>query len=147
MFRKILVPLDGSGFSEAVLPMVKDIAEPGAEIDVLRVATLQMPYYAETPLNYQDLFERDRRECLTYADAVAASLRQEGLNARSFVEEGLAADTILNFADRGQIDLIAMATHGQTGLTRWLLGSVADKVSHAAHVPVLLVRPEPPAGG
>ena len=66
-----------------------------------------------------------------------------GVKASVVMKEDLtAANAILDYADHNGVDLIAMSTHGRSGIGRWLMGSVADKVVHGAKMPVLLVRPD-----
>jgi nucleotide-binding universal stress UspA family protein len=68
-------------------------------------------------------------------------LEKDGLKVSTQVGTGGAADGIIDYADRMQAELIAMTTHGRSGIARWLMGSVADKVARGANVPVLLIRP------
>jgi nucleotide-binding universal stress UspA family protein len=71
---------------------------------------------------------------------VIAALKNRGINARTEVAVGAAADEIIRFADEIQADIVAMSTHGRSGISRWAFGSTADKVLHAGNIPVLLVR-------
>jgi nucleotide-binding universal stress UspA family protein len=143
MFKKILVPLDGSSWSEAVLPQVRALArEQQAEVDLLRVSTAALHVYSEVPFNYAELIERDIADCKRYVEAIAEDLRKDGLTVATSVVDGYVAEAILDFADQNKVDLIAMSTHGRSGVRRMLLGSTADRVVHGAHMPILLVRPE-----
>ena len=78
-------------------------------------------------------------------ELLAQRLKIEGVSTSIEVAEGHTAEAILDCAKHSHADLIAMTTHGRSGLGRWWLGSVADKVVRASHIPVLLVRPEEPA--
>jgi len=143
MFKKILVPLDGSTWSEAVLPHVRVLArEQQAEVDLLRISTAALHVYSEVPFNYAELIERDIADCKRYVEAIAESLRKEGITVVTSVVDGYVAEAILDFAEQNKVDLIAMSTHGRSGVRRMLLGSTADRVVHGARTPVLLVRPE-----
>ncbi len=143
MYRKILVPLDGSEFAEASLPHVRALAEcTGAEIILLRVVT--QPIHAYTtpdPLLYRSVRQDTVAECATYLDEVASNLEAEGFKVTTETCTGPVAETILEFAQEVHADLIAMSTHGRSGLARWFIGSIADKVVRAATLPVLLARP------
>lgn len=147
MFKRILVPLDGSRLAEGVLPHVKALASYGAtDVILIRVATHQFStFYLDDPQVVKGLLEADRAECQSYLNTIASDLRQAGFKVETIVCEGLAPHMILETAESQAADLIAMSTHGRTGMGRWLIGSVADKVVHGSKVPVLLVRPETPA--
>ena len=143
MYRKILVPMDGSKLSETVLPHAKEIAEAfKAEIVLLSV-----PIYpvfdpaAIDPALIGSMYDGIRSEAMQYLQRTSAPLKQAGLNVTLEMRDGPIADTILECAERFQADLIAMSTHGRGGMTRWLLGSVADRVVRGGKVPVLLIRP------
>ena len=146
MYKHILVPLDGSELAEAVLPHVRSLSGcTGAEIALLRV--LVYPVYefmaADPNVALYTLTDSSELEAQanTYLNQVARSLQEDGLNVTASVRGGLVADTILDYAQEVQADLIAMSTHGRGGLARWVIGSVADRIVQAAKVPVLLVRP------
>ncbi len=143
MYKKILVPLDGSEFAEAVLPHVRELALcTGAEIVLLRVAVRPMYTGAasEPPSTVAALNESDQ-EPAAYLERVAGELREQGLKVTTEVCTGPVAETILEYAEGVHADLVAMSTHGRSGLARWFIGSVADKVVRAAKLPVLLARP------
>jgi len=146
MYSKILVPLDGSELSEAVLAHVRTIAKcMNAAVLLVRVPVL-MPYDYNIidPELISSLEANAKAEIQTYLEKQVAALQAEGINARMFIGEGLVADTLLSLADSEQCDLIAMSTHGRSGFARMLMGSVADKVVHGAKIPVLLIRPMAP---
>ena len=146
MFKKILVPLDGSLMAEAALPLARDLAAcDDAQIIVLHVNTpLPAQYYA--PEMYSMVVEMEqaaRTESNAYLHHILANLLDRGLRASAeLVDANTAADAILDYADHYHVDLIAMSTHGRTGVGRWLMGSVADKVVHGAKMAVLFVRPD-----
>jgi nucleotide-binding universal stress UspA family protein len=137
MFSRILVPLDGSPLAEAVIPQVVDLATlRKAEIVLLRVA-LAHALPGTDPVEAQ---VRAVEEAQAYLAKVEADLLAQGLAVKSVVRYGHAADEILDHARAGDVDLIAMSTHGRSGVRRWVLGSVAETVVRHAPVPVLLVR-------
>ena len=144
MFRKILVPLDGSPLAEAVLPQVRELARcNNAEIVLLRVATFPLFDYSITdPRLIIELRENAEAEASSYINAIAADLKGEGFQVTAEVGEGMVADAIVSLAESLQADLIAMSTHGRTGIQRLFLGSVANRVVHESRIPVLLIRPE-----
>ncbi|BCX03281.1 MAG: hypothetical protein KatS3mg053_1219 [Candidatus Roseilinea sp.] len=157
MYRKILVPLDGSALSAAVLPRVRAIARcAGAPVVLLRVipeigmrigtpapptADAQPAERPATPLQTIPL-EMDQYESAAheYLNRVAAELSAAGIAAHTRIVVGPITESILDVATEEGADLIAMSTHGRSGLGRFLLGSVANQVLHYAKTPVLLVR-------
>ena len=147
VYNKILVTLDGSELSEAALPHAAALAHcSGAHISLLRVAVPPMYIYPPIgmtpPINTMLSAETMRVAVAEYLESKAATLRATGLNVTTSVQVNvMTADTILSVAQALAADLIVMSTHGRSGVTRWLLGSVADKITHVARVPLLLVRP------
>lgn len=144
MFKKILVPLDGSPMAEAVLPYVRRMAvENGAEVELLNVTMLPMPAYpVDAPLDFDAVIKQQHDSSEQYLTKVMSDLGHDGIKVTPLITEGPVAEEILNYAESTHADLIAMSTHGRSGISRWLMGSVADKVLHGAKVPVLLIRPE-----
>jgi nucleotide-binding universal stress UspA family protein len=144
MFKRILVPLDGSQFAEAALPYAQMLAEcAGGEIELLRVTVHPSTYgYATDPTALASLYESDREHCENYLKRAMDDLRAKTPAAiTTAVLEGIVADSILDYADETHADLIVMSTHGRSGMERWLLGSVAEKVVRGAKVPVMMIRP------
>jgi nucleotide-binding universal stress UspA family protein len=153
----ILVPLDGSALAEQVLPFARLLAMSlSARIHLLHVVTDferadVVAHEIEVLDQLSDLPYRQRthlpqdwailsRYAESYLAAPAASLREAGLETTTEVRFGLPAEIIVDEAERQQATLIAMATHGRSGLQRWALGSVADKVLHGTTIPLLLIR-------
>jgi len=143
MFKKILVPLDGSELAERAVPYAEDLASHfGSEITLLNVRTP-----SEDP---------DKPEFRGYISKIAAMIEQdvkkypalppgEQVKVKSVItgaSDGRtnAAEDILEFAAKEKIELIVMATHGRTGIKRWVLGSTANKVASALNCPVLMIR-------
>lgn len=141
--RRILVPLDGSALAEQVLPPVVALAQAfDAEMVLFQVAIVQVSgaFTGEWYLPLQGILETARQDAQAYLDRVAARLKGDGFKVSTAMRVGAVADSIVDHAQINHIDLIAMCTHGRTGLARWTLGSVADRVLRAGHVPLLLVR-------
>lgn len=144
--QRVLVPLDGSEMAEQVLPATADVARAvGAEMVLLRVVTLQV-YGSSEAMWYpgpDGWVEAITQVAVTYLNQVADSLREQGVSVTIATETGPVAETIIRFAEANLVDLVAMCTHGRTGLVRWALGSVADRVLRGGSTPVLLVRAKP----
>lgn len=143
MYKKILVPLDGSELAEAVLPHAKALAKAeNAEIVILRVPNIPTAeYFALDPVVASSIRENIREEALTYVNEKVDALKKDHIKATGLTKEGSVPDTILEVAEETQADMIAMSTHGRTGVKRWLMGSVADKIVHHTHIPVMLIHP------
>jgi nucleotide-binding universal stress UspA family protein len=143
MFKKILVPLDGSSMAEAVLPYVRRMAlEDGAEVELLNVTMLPIPAYpVDAPLDFDNVIKQQHEASEQYLKKVVEDIGHDGIKVTPLISEGPVAEEILSYAESTGADLIAMSTHGRSGISRWLMGSVADKVLHGAKVPVLLIRP------
>ena len=138
MFKKILVPLDGSELAAKIIPKVVDLAQKyQAEVTLLQV------YYAEvgeaTPGVIRDAVAQEAKRCELSLAQTAKDLEAQGVKAKAVCLEGSPAREIIAYAARQGMDLIAMATHGK-GEVAWVLGSVAEKVVTHALVPVLLFR-------
>jgi nucleotide-binding universal stress UspA family protein len=137
MLERILVPLDGSQVAEAILTQVRHIlVHKAAEVILLRVLTI--PPVTETDAGPPT--ELLVTQATKYVRGLARILGSQGVRVRSRVVEGRAAEGILDIAKEERATLIALATHGRSGLARWVLGSVAEKVVRASPVPVLVVR-------
>jgi nucleotide-binding universal stress UspA family protein len=140
MYRKIVVPLDGSELAECVLPHVEGIAKSvGAEVDLVRVIPhLSAAYAVEIA---EDVIGKERAEVDRYLDKVAKGLEAKGIKVEKCVHEGHPAEEIAIHAERSGCDLIVIATHGRSGPSRWAYGSVTDKVLRTSCVPIMMVRP------
>jgi nucleotide-binding universal stress UspA family protein len=155
LFKKLLVPLDGSELAESVLPDVQSIALSCKSqivlLHVLETPVEQTPMWLKNPVDgypvYYDITEskRERRKSLSqnYLNDVAKKLSLEGCVVSTEVSAviGSSADKIIDYAQANSFDLIAMSTHGRSGLGRWVFGSTTDKVLHSGEIPVLVVRP------
>jgi nucleotide-binding universal stress UspA family protein len=137
MFKKILVPLDGSKLAGKILPQVEKLVKHcGAEVHLIRVVVS----YKITPKEEKEEREQLVHEAWIYLEKIVARLRERKVKAYAVVAYGKEAIQICDFARKNKFDLIAMATHGRSGVSRWALGSVADKVLHCSAVPVMLFR-------
>jgi nucleotide-binding universal stress UspA family protein len=139
--RRILVPLDGSSIAEQALPPAISIARGAdAEITLFRVTIVHVTgsFTGDWYLPLEGTFETASQIAQAYLDRVAERL--QGIRVSSVTQMGAVANAIIEYAEDNQVDLIAMCTRGRTGFTRWALGSVADRVLRACHIPLLLVR-------
>ena len=143
MFERILVPLDGSPLAEAILPKIRLILRrQDSEILLLRVAeppAASYSIYGEV-VPMLPMSEDYRQEAKSYIRRVEERLIEDGARARGMIEPAPVAGAILQAAEKEKATLIAMATHGRTGLARWVFGSVAEKVLRASSVPLLILR-------
>lgn len=145
MFERILVPLDGSPRAEAVLPQIARILKR-EDSEILLLGIPQPPSVAFGTELAPPLIVDYRGETRSYLARLEKRWAEEGARVRALVEEGSPAGTILETAERENVTLIAMATHGRSGLARWVFGSVTEKVLRASAVPVLVLRSFPEAG-
>lgn len=138
MYEKILIPLDGSELAEVALPYAEELAgRLGSEITLLAVAESEESQdYHKHQLYIQHLVEPTKRLAEKYLKKPGDKL----IKVESTILTGHPADEIVAYADKEGSSLIVMATHGRSGIRRWSLGSVADKVVRAATQPVALIR-------
>jgi nucleotide-binding universal stress UspA family protein len=155
MYTNILVPLDGSELAEQVLPHVEALAEKfKSAITLLRVIVPSTAAIAPAPMDLPmtppmapytvsdlaETIEIERQAAAEYLQSVAERLRSTGLQVTYERQEGPIASVIIERANTLGADLIAMTTHGRSGLERVILGSVADEVIRKSNCPVLMVR-------
>ena len=143
MFRRILVPLDGSDLAEQTLRYLTWLGKGlDAPIELLSVVE-PIPTELADVIEDAELrrLESDRlARTEAYVDGIASSMREGGLEVSFAVAEGQPAFSIVNAAENSPDTLIAMSTHGRTGMDRWQLGSVTDKVARSTIAPLLVVR-------
>lgn len=144
-FEHVLIPLDGSALSEEILdPAIALGTLMDADYTLMQAIEVPMLGYAPAAqvaeLN-QQVLEQWRAKARSYLDRVALRLRARGLVARTNITLAPAALAIIDYAREHNTNLIALSTHGRSGLARILLGSVADKVMRGAGASVLLQRP------
>lgn len=127
MYERILIPLDGSEQAEMALPYAIAMAEAfGSEIDVVAVGGEE-----------ERKFERLIR---TYLERVTAGLAEEAVRAKAVFLYGNPAEETVDYARKNSVGLIIMATHGRSGVARWVMGSVAGKIVRSSRTPVLLIN-------
>ena len=147
-FARILCPLDGSKNGEAALPYVESLPiTTNAEVVLIQVIT---PHHYDIELgeHYTSHVGRLTEEYVLHAsasareylDTIKERLAKLKIVVSCEVEVGSPAKIIVSYAEENDINLIAISTHGRSGISRWLMGSVADKVLHATDIPILLVR-------
>lgn len=148
MYRCIVVPLDGSDLAESALPQAIDLARlTGAPIHLLHVVDVTRlerygPYVLALEYSgVEPVLADEQAEAKAYLQQVEARLSDAGLLVTSEIRPGRVAREVVAALRPG--DLVVMASHGRGGLSRWLLGSVAEDVVRHATVPVLLVKAEP----
>jgi nucleotide-binding universal stress UspA family protein len=148
MYKRIMVPLDGSKLAECVLPHLETVVKvsPSPEVIVVQaVEPLSVPYGREiakfTSLEQVEAFETHQKaEAEKYLKGIVARLRKAGVNARADLVYGKAADALSDHATKNDVDLVIMATHGRSGISSWVWGSVAGRLIRSLRVPVLMVR-------
>jgi nucleotide-binding universal stress UspA family protein len=148
MYKRMLVPLDGSELSECSLEHVKAIAS-GCHVPKTILLRVVEPLSAEAVSalamagdNVLREAELDSQtEAKDYLAKVSNSLKKDGLAVETVIVDGRPAEEILDYAKNNKVDLIVMTTHGKTGISRWFFGSVAEKVLQHSTVPVLVISP------
>jgi len=139
MFEKILFATDGSAHAERTLEYVKDLAQKyGAEVIVFHAYHFVHEFVS--PAETEKILERAASAAQAVVDKAVAALKEAGVSAKGIVDQGPAAEEILSLADREGVDLIALGSKGAGGVTGVLLGSVSQRVSTLAKVPVLIVH-------
>lgn len=154
MYKKIMVPLDGSKLAECVLPHVDGfVSDCHVEIIVfIRVIEPIPPSYSEVsgttnPQNFEIIqknvksIEEERiSSAEKYLKEVISRVKRDGVKYKTDVLVGKVADKLVDYVDAEKIDLVLIATHGRSGISRWVRGSVADRVLRSSRAPVLMVR-------
>jgi len=150
MYERILVPLDGSKIGEAALPYIEELVsklppEPKVEVTLLQVVSSMAHWIiageATAKVAYtEEEMKQITGKALDYLNRSGESLRSRGAVVKVEVRTGRAADEIIKCADEIKADLVAMSTHGRSGITRWAFGSVTIRVLQSGTVPILTVR-------
>ncbi len=148
MFKSVIVPLDGSELAEGVLSLVADMAKKlDLEVELFRAYHIPYQVYSGEEGfyagNYDELLASVRDEAKTYLEKKAGELERLGLAKKvtCVTKEGFAGDEIIALGRTTTDKLVAMSSHGRSGVKRWVLGSVAETVVRHAGGPVLVVRP------
>ena len=143
MYQKVLVPLDGSPLAECALPEVKHLAKGGfiGEVLLVNVVETYSVALAES-IDASALHTAHRDAAQDYLERIMKQMTSEGIPTKMELLEGSPSQAIVSYAKKNEVNLIVIATHGHTGMARLMFGSVALRVLHDAHTPVLLIRPE-----
>jgi nucleotide-binding universal stress UspA family protein len=152
MFEKILVCLDGSELAEQVLPYAAEQARCFcSRLTLLHVVLEPVmvstgaaggPEHIEKP-DVLDQIKEEQKQTFVYLERIAEELREEGLEVEPVLLQGSPGDAIISYAGENNFGLIAMATHGRSGLGRAVFGSVAEHVLRNSDMPLLVIRPRP----
>jgi len=178
MYKKILVPVDGSDLAECVLPQIKSLAEKNNGTEVILFHVWEPPVHSNVyPVGLRSKWEKQEKKPVmppddntsdfyskwkenapvdftkeerkfsqaqanSYLESIQKKLVDSGIKAKTEIGMGTPAVQIVDYAVKNQVDLILMATHGRSGVARWALGSVADKVLRTSPVPVMSIRPQ-----
>jgi nucleotide-binding universal stress UspA family protein len=150
MLQKILVCLDGSSLAEQILPYATEQAlRFGSKVVLLQVITGSVPLAGPAGLESAPLppellldeVQREENEARAYLESKAQPLREKGLEVECVALPGTPSEAIVGYAAEREVDLIAIATHGRSGLRRMTFGSVADFVLRESGLPILLIKP------
>lgn len=145
MFTHILVPLDGSTFSEAALAYASNLATKFTAKLTLVYVTDQsyMQLAAELPDLYNQFHIAQREQYSAYLTKQVEHLQAKGIQTQwELLDGGSISANIIDIATEKACDIIVMSSHGRSGIQRFMFGSVAERVLRHAHIPILLVRPE-----
>ena len=143
MYQKILAPLDGSDLAECALSHVKAIAAGCHVPEVILIGVVEpMVHLNQLRSELGEEWVRNAEKGMrtaseAYLTKKADALKKDGIQAKVVVAEGIAADKILEYAAKNKVDLIIMSSHGRSGIARWTMGSVTDRVVRHATAPVL----------
>jgi nucleotide-binding universal stress UspA family protein len=147
MYKKVLVPLDGSELAECVLPHVEVITASGAVENVTFIRVVK-PFYPVgdytggtiSTMDISAINKETRAAAENYLKQLTKKVEYPGVKVQWKVVEGNEAESIADYVKKNEIDLVIIATHGRSGLSRWVMGSVADRVLRSVCSPVLMVR-------
>ena len=146
MFKKIVVPLDGSLLAECTLPYIRTLIKDGAveEVILLHVVMVNFDWYTvKEDFDFSAFRENLITESRKYLEEVRNKCNSEGIEVKTeSIEGSFPAQTITDYAKKNAADMIVMSTHGRTGKKILMFGGTALSVLHDSHVPVLLIRPE-----
>jgi nucleotide-binding universal stress UspA family protein len=144
MHNHVLVPLDGSGLAEEALQPAKQLVRPNGKFTLVSAVNVLQPwdysfYRPVVPEDYRNLADPVLLNTKAYLEQVTKALLEEDYQVDTVAEFGDAATIILETAISRKVDVIVMSTHGRSGFSRWLLGSVTGKVLSAAPCPVYVI--------
>jgi nucleotide-binding universal stress UspA family protein len=147
MYKKILVPLDGSELSGCSLEHVKQAVAAGGPTEVILLQVIEPvtpsigSAWSQAGYTISEVQNKIKQEAKNFLDQIVDVVSKQGISARSEVIEGRAAESILDYAQKNQVDLIIMSSHGRSGISRWAFGSVSDRVARHSTIPVLIITP------
>lgn len=149
MYKHILVPLDGSKISEQVVTHATELANQNDRTTRITLLRAVPPLYPSTiefgtlsqSLSLEDDLMRVEVAIDEYLHNIADILKSEGYTVDTVVRRQEPAEAIVDYAEENNVDLITIATHGRSGVGRWIFGSVTQKVVQGAEAPVLVIRP------
>lgn len=146
IFAKMLLPLDGSAAGETALPLILEIAgRLKSEVTLLSVVESGQRVHTIGGLDFirfpEQQVQKMKQELSAYLDGAVIRFRERGIEARSELKSGHAAEEILKYAKVSGVRLVAMSSHGKSGLREWVFGSVSNKVLHAGKTHLLLTKP------
>ena len=148
MFKRIMVPLDGSELAECVISYVEDFIDQG-QVEFIVFVRVVKPVItlasfdegmAYIPEDWSRLELEKKSYAESYLKKIVSRLKQDRVKFKTEVLVGRIGDTLLDYIKANDFNLIVIATHGRSGLSRWVRGSVADKILSASRIPVLMVR-------
>lgn len=146
MYKKILVPLDGSKLAECVLPHVESIVK-GLNVKEVVFLRVVAPFHqicdfegclSQETMNSIDADSKSTAE--SYLSQLVKQIKYDEVSLKPVVITGIPAESIADYATKNSIDLITIATHGRSGISRWSWGNVADRILRSACIPILMVR-------
>ena len=141
MYSTILLPLDGSPLAELALPHAAAIAEHFQSKLILLKVLVPLASNLNLPPGAVERAEAATQKLANeYLDRVAARVQDKGFPITTVTVIGRPHEKIVHFAEIEPVDIVVMCTRGQSGISRWLMGSVADRVVRSVNVPVLLIR-------
>jgi nucleotide-binding universal stress UspA family protein len=150
MEQRILMPLDGSKVGEAALPLVEDLVSkllPGSKVEITLLQVVSLPTHyiiageagVKVPYTEEEM-EQIEKKARDYLEKTGKGLENKGATVKIEVRIGSPADEIITVANEINANLIAMSTHGRSGISRWAFGSITDRVLRGAAKPIFLVR-------
>ncbi|MGH7928456.1 MAG: universal stress protein, partial [Candidatus Binatia bacterium] len=146
ILKSVVVPLDGSELAESVLPTVANLAKE-LKLEVILLRAYSMPYNAYASgegyyaINYEEIITALRDAAVAYLENKTAAMKRLGVAEVSYLaRDGFAADEIISVARNTSGNLVAMCTHGRSGVKRWALGSVTETIVRHSGDPVLIMR-------
>jgi len=154
MLSKVLVTLDGSDLAECALPYARQIVDKNGELILLSVIDIpDFPIYTAYPIpiatpepDYSTIVNDMLDNARDYVDHLANNLRLSGYRVKTIVKSGDPATCIIEEAQKQKVDTIVMSTHGRSGLSKWLFGSVTQKVLSVMPSPVMVISGQNQAG-